>query len=49
MAEYDEYLDYPDETLERMAKLWSAFARGVFLWNGTFELTIQTAVQTEIM
>ena len=30
MAECDEYLDYPVETLERMAKLWSAFARGVF-------------------
>ena len=23
-AEGDEYLDYPGETLERMAKLWSA-------------------------
>ena len=29
MAKGDEYLDYPDGTLERMAKLWSAIVRGV--------------------
>lgn len=29
MAECDEYLDYPNETLEQMVKLWSAFVRGI--------------------
>ena len=29
MTKGDEYLDYPDETLERMAKHWTANVRGV--------------------
>ena len=29
MAEGDKHLDYLGETLERMAKLWSAFVRGI--------------------
>ena len=36
MAEGDVYLDYPDETLERMTKLWTVFARGVVQCNGSF-------------
>ena len=29
LAKGDEYLDYPDQTFERIAKLWSAIVRGI--------------------
>ena len=42
-TEGDEYLDYPDETLERMAKLWSALLGAFPDEMAAFKLTVRTA------
>ena len=40
MAEGDKYLDYPDKTLERMAKLLSTFVRALHYEMAAFALTV---------
>ena len=45
MAEGDEYLDYPDETLERTAKPSNALLGALFGVRVDYELTVWTVVR----